>query len=87
VVPNLINNVNASNIELAMKNVLIKETNSLQIENWFTLAIQQFPNKVIEYKKDKKDLIGLFVGEVMKISPVKTDPKISNELLNKALNN
>jgi hypothetical protein len=58
--PNLIKNTNSSNMELAVKNILIKETNSLQIENWFTLAIQQFPYKVIKYKKSKKDLFGLF---------------------------
>jgi aspartyl-tRNA(Asn)/glutamyl-tRNA(Gln) amidotransferase subunit B len=82
----LIENPNASVFELAQKNNLLKENDSQQMENWVTLAIQQFPDKVIEYKKGKKGLIGLFMGEVMKISQGKADPKISNELLIKALN-
>ncbi len=57
------------------------------MENWFTLAIQQIQDKVTEYKKGKKGLIGLFMGEVMKISHVNADQKNSNELLIKALNN
>jgi aspartyl-tRNA(Asn)/glutamyl-tRNA(Gln) amidotransferase subunit B len=36
---------------------------------------------VTEYKKGKKGLIGLFVGEVKKISKGKADPKITNKLL------
>jgi len=34
------------------------------------------PDKVNEYKKGKKGLIGLFVGEVKKISKGKADPKV-----------
>ena len=85
--PILIENPTATVIELAQKNNLLQENDTSQMENWVTLAIQQFPDKVIEYKKGKKGLIGLFMGEVMKISQGKADPKISNELLNKALNN
>ena len=69
------------------KNVLKQKNNAQQMENWFTLAIQQIQDKVTEYKKGKKGLIGLFMGEVMKISHVNADQKNSNELLIKALNN
>ncbi len=69
------------------KNVLKQKNNAQQMENWFTLAIQQIQDKVTEYKKSIKGLIGLFMGEVMKISLVNADPKNSNELLIKALNN
>jgi aspartyl-tRNA(Asn)/glutamyl-tRNA(Gln) amidotransferase subunit B len=44
------------------------------------------PGKVQEYKKGKKGLIGLFVGEVMKESKGKADPKILNQLIAEALN-
>ena len=39
------------------------------------------PDKVIEYKKGKKGLLGLFVGEVKKISKGKADPQLTNQLL------
>ena len=41
--------------------------------------------KVTEYKKGKKGLIGLFMGEVMKLSKGKADPKLANQLLIKEL--
>ena len=43
------------------------------------------PDKVVEYKKGKKGLIGLFVGEVKKISKGKADPKIVTTLLQEKL--
>ena len=43
-------------------------------ENWVR-------DKVKEYKKGKKGLIGLFMGEVMKLSKGKADPKLANQLL------
>ena len=45
------------------------------------------PDKVQEYRKGKKGLIGLFVGEVKKISKGKADPKLTNQLLLEELEN
>ncbi len=41
--------------------------------------------KVAEYRKGKKGLLGFFVGEVMKRSKGKADPKVTNGLVVKAL--
>ena len=42
------------------------------------------PNKVIDYQKGKKGLIGLFIGAVKKISKGQADPnKVSDMLINK----
>ena len=43
------------------------------------------PNKVKEYQKGKKGLIGLFVGEVKKKSKGKADPKKTTALLEERL--
>ena len=51
-----------------------------------TDAIKKYPEKVKEYQNGKKGLIGLFMGEIMKLSKGKTDPKKTNILLNKKLN-
>jgi aspartyl-tRNA(Asn)/glutamyl-tRNA(Gln) amidotransferase subunit B len=48
-------------------------------------VIVAFPEKVIEYKKGKKALLAMFMGEVMKRSKGKADPKVINELLFKKL--
>jgi aspartyl-tRNA(Asn)/glutamyl-tRNA(Gln) amidotransferase subunit B len=44
------------------------------------------PDKVSEYRKGKKGLMGLFVGEVKKLSKGKADLKLVNEMLNEKLN-
>jgi aspartyl-tRNA(Asn)/glutamyl-tRNA(Gln) amidotransferase subunit B len=45
----------------------------------------QFEDKVKEYRKGKKGLLALFVGEVMKQTKGKADPKVTNEILLKKL--
>jgi aspartyl-tRNA(Asn)/glutamyl-tRNA(Gln) amidotransferase subunit B len=56
------------------------------IEEWVNQALLRMPEKVAEYRKGKKGLLGLFVGEVKKISKGKADPKMVNELLIEKLN-
>ena len=45
----------------------------------------KYPEKVAEYKAGKAGLIGLFMGEVMKLSKGKADPKVANALVVKKL--
>ncbi|HVT84610.1 MAG TPA: Asp-tRNA(Asn)/Glu-tRNA(Gln) amidotransferase subunit GatB [Chitinophagaceae bacterium] len=44
-------------------------------------VLNKFANKVAEYKKGKKGLLSLFVGEVMKRSKGKADPAVTNQLI------
>lgn len=55
------------------------------IEGWVNEALNKMPDKVAEYKKGKKGLIGLFVGEVRKLSKGKADPKIVTQMLEEKL--
>ena len=48
-------------------------------------VINENPAKVLEYKKGKNGILGMFMGEVMKRSKGKADPKLANELLLKKL--
>ncbi len=48
-------------------------------------VLASMPEKVAEYKAGKKGLIGLFVGETMKRSQGKADPKVVNKLIATAL--
>lgn len=72
-------------IEIAQQQNLLQTNNSNQIEEWVTIVLNSMPEKVDEYKKGKKGLIGLFVGEVKKISKGKADPKVVTEILNQKL--
>ncbi|MFM2307706.1 MAG: hypothetical protein RLZZ367_2375, partial [Bacteroidota bacterium] len=40
-----------------------------------------YPEKVAEYRSGRVGLLGLFVGEVMKLSKGKADPKVTNKLV------
>ncbi len=71
--------------KIAQNNNWIQESNSSALSKYIEQAILKYPEKVIEYKSGKKGLIGLFMGEVMKLSKGKADPKLANELLKNQL--
>jgi aspartyl-tRNA(Asn)/glutamyl-tRNA(Gln) amidotransferase subunit B len=50
-------------------------------------VLRKFAGKVAEYNKGKKGVLALFVGEVMKRSMGKADPKLVNELINERIKN
>jgi aspartyl-tRNA(Asn)/glutamyl-tRNA(Gln) amidotransferase subunit B len=72
---------------IAEKMNLLQVSDSNELEAWVTAALGSMPDKVAEYKKGKKGLIGLFVGEVKKRSQGKADPKMVTHLLEQKLNN
>jgi aspartyl-tRNA(Asn)/glutamyl-tRNA(Gln) amidotransferase subunit B len=55
------------------------------IEELVDQVLAEFPEKVQEYQSGKKGLLGMFVGEVMKRSKGKADPKITNQLVSNKL--
>jgi aspartyl-tRNA(Asn)/glutamyl-tRNA(Gln) amidotransferase subunit B len=64
---------------------LLQDSDSTSIESWVNEVLTRMPEKVAEYKKGKKGLIGLFVGEVKKVSGGKADPKVATQLLTRKL--
>lgn len=64
---------------------LIMDTSGDQLETWVTEVIAAMPDKVKEYQKGKKGLIGLFIGEVKKRSKGKADPQKVTTLLEERL--
>ena len=50
-------------------------------------AITKYPDKVFEYKSGKTGMIGLFVGESMKMSRGTADPKELNRIVKEKLDN
>lgn len=84
--PSLIKEPNTDPLTEATKQNLIMESNSDYILPIADAVLLQFEAKVKEYKKGKKGLLALFVGEVIKRSKGKADPKIVNEILIQKLN-
>lgn len=71
--------------KLATDNGWIQSDDADELGQWVDAAIAAFPNKVKAYQNGKKGLIGLFMGEVMKLSKGKADPKMANQLLRERL--
>ena len=72
-------------METASSLNLIQDSDEDNVTAWVTEVLSRMPEKVVEYKKGKKGLIGLFVGEVKKISKGKADPRLTNDILLKKL--
>jgi aspartyl-tRNA(Asn)/glutamyl-tRNA(Gln) amidotransferase subunit B len=85
ILPVLIEESNTTPIAIAESLNLLQVSDSGELEKWVEEVITKMPDKVAEYKKGKKGLIGLFVGEIKKLSKGKADPKIVTTLLEQAL--
>lgn len=72
-------------LQIAQENNLIQESDSGALMEMIKEAVGKYPAKVTEYKNGKTNLLGLFMGEVMKLSKGKADPKMTSELLKKVL--
>jgi aspartyl-tRNA(Asn)/glutamyl-tRNA(Gln) amidotransferase subunit B len=85
--PELLKNTGKSAAQLATDlNLFISESGD-ELNEFILKALAKFPDKVTEYRKGKKGVLGLFMGEIMKQSKGKIDPQKTNQLLVKALEN
>ena len=64
--------------KIAVENNWIQESDTDTLLSLINEVIEKYPDKVKEYQSGKKGLIGLFIGEVMKLSKGKADPKLTN---------
>ena len=79
--PAIEGNENANVEDLAKSlNLLITE-NSDELDGFINEVLNKYPQQVEAFKKGKKGVLGLFVGEVMKLAKGKTDAKKLNELI------
>ena len=79
--PALLKDHSRSPLETALALNLIQSSDTDEIVAWVEEALAKMPDKVSEYRKGKKGLIGLFVGEVKKLSKGKADPRLTNQVL------
>lgn len=83
--PEMIKSPGKDPLKIAEEMNLIQESNSDTIIPIVEEVLASLPAKVDEYKSGKKGLMGLFMGEVMKRSKGKADPKVASELLKERL--
>ena len=60
---------------------LKQESDPKELEKLIDKIINENKDKVNQYKEGKEKLFGFFVGQVMKISSGKANPKLTNEIL------
>lgn len=70
---------------LAQSLNIIQESNVGALQELVNEAIAKYPEKVTEYKGGKTGLLAMFMGEVMKLSKGKADPKVASQLVKETL--
>jgi aspartyl-tRNA(Asn)/glutamyl-tRNA(Gln) amidotransferase subunit B len=83
--PKMMEEPSKSPEQIATENNWIQESDSGALKEFISQAIAKYPDKVVEYKGGKTSLLGLFMGEVMKLSKGKADPKAATELVKEML--
>ena len=72
-------------LEIAERLNLIQSSDSSVIEAFISTVIEQNQDEVARYRNGEKQLIGFFMGQLMKVSGGKADPKAANGLLRQKL--
>ncbi len=83
--PAMLEKPGAAATQLAAELNLLQNSDQAFLEQLADEVLARFPDKVQEYRKGKKGLIGLFMGELMKASRGKADPKAATRLLEERL--
>lgn len=76
---------NASVAELAQRLNILLDQDSRALQPIVDDIIREFPLKVEQYLNGKKGIIAMFMGELMKRSKGKADPRVATELITKRL--
>ena len=72
-------------LEISERLNLIQSSDSSVIESFIAQVIEQNSAEVERYRNGEKQLIGFFMGQLMKVSVGKADPKASNAILRQKL--
>jgi len=81
----MIGNPQTEPADLAQTHGLVQNRNTDALQALVEEVLAAWPDKVAQYQKGKKNLLGMFVGEVMKKSKGSADPKLVNQLVTKTL--
>lgn len=84
--PEMIKQPEAEAEKLAQELDLLHESSTDAITPIVEEVIAAFPDKVEQYRKGKKGLLGMFMGQVMRRTKGKVDPKVASQLLEDKLN-
>jgi aspartyl-tRNA(Asn)/glutamyl-tRNA(Gln) amidotransferase subunit B len=83
--PAMLTEIDKSPLHLAEKMNLIQDSSEDALLGFINEVIKQHPSEVERYRSGEKQLVGFFMGQLMRVSGGKADPKIANALLRKTL--
>lgn len=83
--PELLKSPHSDPATLAEKLNLIQDSSEDSLLGFIQQVIEQYPTEVERYRNGEKQLTGFFMGQLMKISKGKADPKAANQLMRKTL--
>jgi aspartyl-tRNA(Asn)/glutamyl-tRNA(Gln) amidotransferase subunit B len=72
--------------EIAERLNIIQVSNEGDLSSFIDEVIRSNSSEVERYKNGEKQLVGFFMGQLMKVSKGKADPKVANSLLRDKLN-
>ena len=84
--PLLIKSPGADLYQIATELNILQEKSGDALNTWVDEVLSKMPDKILDYKNGKKNLIGLFAGEIKKLSKGKADMQAVNKILTKKLN-
>ena len=85
--PEMLNGTNKHPLEIAEAMNLIQDSDEDSILTFIQDVIKQHPGEVERYKNGEKQLVGFFMGQLMRASKGKADPKAANQLMRQTLEN
>jgi aspartyl-tRNA(Asn)/glutamyl-tRNA(Gln) amidotransferase subunit B len=71
--------------EIITDKELIQISDEAEITALIEGVLRENPHQVLQYKKGKPQLLGFFVGQVMKKTQGKANPTLVNKILKRAL--
>ena len=83
--PALLEKSESAPLEVATKLNLLQRDEAGFLDKAVEEVVECFPEKVMEYRKGKKGLVGFFMGEVMRRTGGRVDPKQAQKLIAEAL--
>lgn len=83
--PVMLERPNESPLTLAEELNIIQDSNQDAIAGYIDQIMANHPDEVSRFKSGEQQLIGFFMGQLMKASKGKLDPKTANQLLREKL--
>ncbi|WP_018342079.1 Asp-tRNA(Asn)/Glu-tRNA(Gln) amidotransferase subunit GatB [Cytophaga aurantiaca] len=83
--PELLKGTSKTPLQIAEELNLVQQSNTDELIPLIQEIIAKYPAKVAEYKGGKTGILSMFMGDLMKATKGKADPKVATELIKQVL--